>query len=468
MAPEEPRDVIWMRPEHAATGRPAQRSRAEITAAAVTIADREGLDAVSMRRVATELGTGAASLYRYVDNREDLLDLMIDATGAEYVFAAPTGDWLADLLDIGDQAGTIMRRHPWLPSVLITRSVLGPNGLVLLEHVLQALAPHSASLAAKLEAFAILNTTTALFVQNEIGGGSARQQRNAAYLNHVLASGRYPQLAQLLAPVSPVQASPAEAAAEPADRYRDILARVLSGHLALREAHPHPFGRPSCPPPAPRSRPSRAVRALAAAAARAAPASAVDVLESQQVPARIGMAHAPQRRAAGSARRGWACGDTASWGTAIPVALGAGGRDGYAGARDEYGARTALAVCATGAGDCDRAPAGGSGCRGGGGPGCRRRACPDGRRCRRWRGRAAAGRGEVAGAGGRSSAAAGCGGRGLVAHRRPVLLLEPGRRVPHPALPRQPRCGTCGRERGGAGRHRRGDVADLGVATARP
>ncbi len=47
---------------------------------------------------------------------EDLLDLMIDATGSEYVFAVPTGDWLADLLDIGDQARAIMRRHPWLPS----------------------------------------------------------------------------------------------------------------------------------------------------------------------------------------------------------------------------------------------------------------------------------------------------------------------------------------------------------------
>jgi hypothetical protein len=173
----------------------------------------------------------AASLYRYVDTREDLLDLMIDATGAEYVFAAPTGDWLADLLDIGDQARAIMRRHPWLPSLLITRSVLGPNGLVLLEHVLKALAGHPASLAAKLEAFAILNTTTALFVQNELGGGSARQQRNAAYLNHTLATGRYPQLAELLAAASPAQASPAEAAAEPADRYRDILARILSGLL---------------------------------------------------------------------------------------------------------------------------------------------------------------------------------------------------------------------------------------------
>jgi AcrR family transcriptional regulator len=232
-----------MRPEHAATGRPAQRSRSEITAAAVTIADREGLDAVSMRRVATELGTSAASLYRYVDNREDLLDLMIDATGSEYVFAAPTGDWLADLLEVGEQARAIMRRHPWLASLLITRSVLGPNGLVLLEQVLQALAAHPASLAAKLEAFAILNTTTALFVQNELGGGSARQQRNAAYLNHALATGRYPQLAELLAPALTSAMSPSGAAAEPADHYRDILARILSGLLyfspdGLRSAAP--------------------------------------------------------------------------------------------------------------------------------------------------------------------------------------------------------------------------------------
>src|SRR5262249_37941877 len=135
MAPDGPGGVIWMRPEHAATGRPARRSREEITVAAIAIADREGLDAVSMRRVAADLGTGAASLYRYVETREDLLDLMIDATGAEYDFAAPTGDWLADVLAIGDQARAIMRHHPWLPSLLLIRAVLGPNGLVLLEHV---------------------------------------------------------------------------------------------------------------------------------------------------------------------------------------------------------------------------------------------------------------------------------------------------------------------------------------------
>jgi len=58
MAPEQPEPVIWMWPERAATGRPATRSRAGITAAALGLADREGLAAVSMRRVATGLGTG--------------------------------------------------------------------------------------------------------------------------------------------------------------------------------------------------------------------------------------------------------------------------------------------------------------------------------------------------------------------------------------------------------------------------
>jgi AcrR family transcriptional regulator len=229
MTEEAPGSVIWMRPEHAAMGRPARHSRDEITAAAIRIADQEGLDAVSMRRVAADLGTGAASLYRHVDNREDLLDLMIDATGAEYIFAPPSGDWLADLLGIGEQARAIMRRHHWLPSLLITRSVLGPNGLTLLEHVLEVLADCPASTATKLEAFGIFSAATALFVHNELTGGSERQQRNAAYLRYALVTGHHPRLAELLAPQA--AAAPGEAP-DPQSRYRDILARILTGLLA--------------------------------------------------------------------------------------------------------------------------------------------------------------------------------------------------------------------------------------------
>jgi AcrR family transcriptional regulator len=251
MTAERSADVIWMRPGHTGGGRPAHRSREEITAAAIAIADRDGLEAVSMRGVAGALGTGAGSLYRYIESRGDLLDLMADAAGAEYRFAAPTGDWLADLIGIGQQARLIMRRHPWLATLVIARPVLGPNGLVLLERVLGLLAPCPASLAAKLDAFAMLTAVTALFAQNESGGGPGTE-RDAAYLAHVLQAGQHPRLAELLAADPAGSAAPsrplgarapdrdtpaADTSAADApdgdtpDRYADIMARILTGLL---------------------------------------------------------------------------------------------------------------------------------------------------------------------------------------------------------------------------------------------
>jgi AcrR family transcriptional regulator len=80
----EPETAIWLRREHAGTGRPAERSRRELTAAVLAIADSKGLAAVPMRRVAASLGTSPASLYRYVTNRDYLLDLMADESESTY------------------------------------------------------------------------------------------------------------------------------------------------------------------------------------------------------------------------------------------------------------------------------------------------------------------------------------------------------------------------------------------------
>jgi AcrR family transcriptional regulator len=223
MAVTVPQTVIWMRPERADAGRPAERSRAQITGAAIAVADQDGLDAVTMRRVAAELGTGAASLYRYVSNRDELLDLMADSTGAEYVLAAPGGNWLADLLDVAGQARAIMLRHPWLPALVITRATLGPHGADLIEHVLNVLDEHAADLTAKLEAFGILMAVTATFVQNETATDQAAQQRQAAYLHHLAMDGQHPQLAALLATATPP--------GNPADRFAKLLTRILTGVL---------------------------------------------------------------------------------------------------------------------------------------------------------------------------------------------------------------------------------------------
>jgi len=166
----------------------------------VHVADREGLDAVTMRRVAAELDTGAGSLYRYVENREELLDLMADHVAGEYRFAEPTGDWLADLVDVGLQARDIHRRHPWLPDRTMTAPGVGPNAVDLLEHYLTVLDGHPADDATKLVAIGAVNAVVAAIARNE--QSTVRLERNAEYLAHVAASGTHPHISALTAPPS--------------------------------------------------------------------------------------------------------------------------------------------------------------------------------------------------------------------------------------------------------------------------
>jgi AcrR family transcriptional regulator len=128
---------IWMRPERAARGPRPAHSRADIAAVAIHVADAEGIEAVSLRRVAGELGTGTTSLYRYIANKDELFDLMIDSAAGERDPPAPTGDWRADLQAIAYENRAMVLRHPWLatlPATLpATRPALGPNSLAWLE-----------------------------------------------------------------------------------------------------------------------------------------------------------------------------------------------------------------------------------------------------------------------------------------------------------------------------------------------
>src|SRR5580698_5990988 len=78
--------VVWMLPDRPGRGPRPSHSREQIAAAAIRIADAEGLDAVTMRRLAAEIGCGTMTLYRYVPTKDHLLDLMIDVTEGEVVF----------------------------------------------------------------------------------------------------------------------------------------------------------------------------------------------------------------------------------------------------------------------------------------------------------------------------------------------------------------------------------------------
>lgn len=138
---ERERDAvpIWARPEPG--GRRPRFTRAAIAAAAVAIADAEGFEAVTMRRVAAELGAGTMSLYHYVRGRDDLLDLMDDAVMAEVVVPdeALAHGWREALRAIAASSYQAFLRHPWM--LQVTRGNGGPSTL---RHFEQSL--HAASL----------------------------------------------------------------------------------------------------------------------------------------------------------------------------------------------------------------------------------------------------------------------------------------------------------------------------------
>ncbi|MEO3824261.1 TetR/AcrR family transcriptional regulator [Actinomadura sp. B10D3] len=140
MAGGERSGGIWSIPERQGRGPRPAYSRAQITEAAIRIADAEGLEAASMRRIAAELGTGAMSLYRYVPSRDDLIDLMVDHAALEMdIPDRPSGDWRADLTLIAENTRVVGLRHPWLAGLVRPRATFGPNRLRLMEFAFGAL-----------------------------------------------------------------------------------------------------------------------------------------------------------------------------------------------------------------------------------------------------------------------------------------------------------------------------------------
>ena len=111
-------------------------SRAEIVTTAIAVADAEGPDAISMRRIARELRAGPMSLYWHVGSKEELLDLMLESIEAEVEAPEPSGDWRADLRAFAARARAGMLRHRWAMEFLGGRPPSGPNDARNLERLL--------------------------------------------------------------------------------------------------------------------------------------------------------------------------------------------------------------------------------------------------------------------------------------------------------------------------------------------
>lgn len=209
-------------------GRTPARSRHEIAGAAVGIADRDGLGAVTMRSVAQSLGTGAASLYRYVSTRDELLALMVDEVVGELDLHGPDGrPWLEQMLDLAEDVRSLYRRHPWMLEVSGVALAPGPNGLAYLEQALSVLALTQADGGTRLEAVAVFDGLVRILCRQELderptdetpaaAGGTLSDRLSTA----ASSTGSYPHLAAALAESGP-----------PDDPFDRVLRRVLTGLL---------------------------------------------------------------------------------------------------------------------------------------------------------------------------------------------------------------------------------------------
>ncbi|WP_412544474.1 TetR/AcrR family transcriptional regulator [Longispora sp. K20-0274] len=136
-------ELLWGVQDRPRRGPKPRLTVARITAAAIAIADAEGLDVLTMRKVGEALGVTAMSLYNYVPGKGELLDLMLDAVYAELTpgGAAPDGadgGWRARLERIARDNWALYLRHPWLLRVAASRPVLGPHTIAKYDHELRA------------------------------------------------------------------------------------------------------------------------------------------------------------------------------------------------------------------------------------------------------------------------------------------------------------------------------------------
>ncbi|MEU8957368.1 TetR/AcrR family transcriptional regulator [Streptomyces sp. NPDC048518] len=200
-------DLLWGEGGRPARGPKPGLTLDRIVTEAVRLADAEGLAALSMRRLATELGTGTMSLYRYVPGKGELVDLMLD-----HVSTPPaddgswTGGWREGIEEFARETLVLYRRHPWLLHVNPARPVLGPGSIAGLDRTLSRITsmgltdPELVGVIVMTEGYVTGVARTQVHEAESARTGltdEAFWQAQLPALEKAMSSGRYPTLAGL-------------------------------------------------------------------------------------------------------------------------------------------------------------------------------------------------------------------------------------------------------------------------------
>ncbi|MEV4260677.1 GntR family transcriptional regulator [Kribbella sp. NPDC049584] len=193
------------------TLRPDQQpelNRDEVVRMGIAIADAEGLAALSMRRIASELGVSTMALYRYVGGKDVLVVRMVDAAIAEFPLGTPPDDWREAIAMVARVHWAAYRRHLWLASAIsLSRPQLVPRLLPHTDAVLRALRgfEKSAALSTMISLFAYVRGVALVMeaeAQAEQDTGVTADEwvtEQADKLGTMIAMGDLPAFRELLA-----------------------------------------------------------------------------------------------------------------------------------------------------------------------------------------------------------------------------------------------------------------------------
>ena len=187
---------------------PVQRrapvTRERVLQVAIELADRGGVEALSMRKLGQELGVDAMALYRHVRNKDDLLDGLVEAILGQIEPPARTDDWKATVRSQAMAARGVMLRHRWARRVLEDRGTGGPAAMAHIEFVLATLRDGGFSLEVAHHALHVLGSRIFGFAQDlfEEGPDVSPEAAAAAAGAATLLVGRFPRIAEMAGAVS--------------------------------------------------------------------------------------------------------------------------------------------------------------------------------------------------------------------------------------------------------------------------
>jgi AcrR family transcriptional regulator len=145
-------------PRKASTRKDRPLTRDRLVRAAVALADRQGIDALSMRRLGESVGVEAMSLYNHVANKDDLLDGMVDVVFGEIELPEPDGNWRVAMRARARSARKVLARHRWAIGLMESRRSPGPATLRHHDAVLGCLRAGGFSIELTAHAYSVLDS----------------------------------------------------------------------------------------------------------------------------------------------------------------------------------------------------------------------------------------------------------------------------------------------------------------------